>query len=99
MKTQITATLIVCGALLASASSASAMELAGWQWWTAEGWQWQGVSLEPETTPLSTDQPSSTALASTEFGGCLLNDEPIDIETLVDCRSDACLGRKFYYGL
>ena len=37
-------------------------------------------------------------LASTEFGNCLLNDAPIDIETLVDCRADACLGRKGYYG-
>ncbi len=41
----------------------------------------------------------STDLASTEFGNCLLNDAPIDLESLVDCRSDACLGRKFYYGL
>ena len=52
MKTQITATLIVCGALLASASSASAMELAGWQWWTAEGWQWAAAELD--TTDLDT---------------------------------------------
>ncbi len=37
--------------------------------------------------------------STTEFGNCLLEDKPIDIESLVDCRSDACLGRKFYYGL
>ena len=41
----------------------------------------------------------SDVLATTEFGNCLLNDAPVDIESLVDCRSDACLGRKFYYGL
>ncbi len=43
-------------------------------------------------------EPSTTELASTEFGGCLLNDAPVVIETLVDCRSDACVGRKDYYG-
>ena len=32
------------------------------------------------------------------FGSCLLDDAPLDLEQLVDCRSDACLGRKFYYG-
>ncbi len=29
-------------------------------------------------------------LASDEFGGCLLNDEPIVLEELADCRSDLC---------
>ncbi len=40
----------------------------------------------------------SEVTASNEFGSCLLDDTPLDIEQLVDCRSDACLGRKFYYG-
>ena len=44
------------------------------------------------------EAPVEQIIASTEFGNCLLDDKPIDIEQLVDCRSDACLGRKFYYG-
>ncbi len=44
------------------------------------------------------EAPVEQIIASTEFGNCLLEDKPIDIEQLVDCRSDACLGRKFYYG-
>ncbi len=46
------------------------------------------------------DAPVEQITASTtQFGNCLLEDKPIDLESLVDCRSDACLGRKFYYGL
>ncbi len=41
----------------------------------------------------------SDVTASNEFGSCLLDDKPIDLESLVDCRTDRCLGRKFYYGL
>ena len=44
------------------------------------------------------EAPVEQITASTEFGNCLLDDKPIVLEELVDCRSDACLGRKFYYG-
>ena len=114
MKTQITAILIACGALLASASTANAAfhgEQACLFSWTPKA----NICFAPpssrradaeidtsefvqfETAVILPELPT-TELASTEFGGCLLNDAPVVIETLVDCRSDACLGRKFYYG-
>ena len=39
-------------------------------------------------TPEEPEAPE--VLASDEFGGCLLNDEPIKLEELADCRSDLC---------
>ena len=139
MKTQITTILIVCGALLASTTSASAWfnVSGGWRCIgtvSASTCYWPdkyGTGSQPyynldgtrnvkadtvinetevaeidtsgfvgfSTAAVSETELPSTALASTEFGNCLLNDEPIDLESLVDCRSDACLGRKFYYGL
>ncbi len=106
MKNQITAILILCGALLASASPASAFtrgdnagELCFFThcWSQGNGSQTWGVASVETPTHLQSDEPADD-LASDEFGGCLLNDEPIKLEQLVDCRSDACLGRKFYYG-
>ncbi len=114
MKTQITAILIACGALLASATTANAAfhgEQACLFSWTPKA----NICFAPPSsrradaeidttefvqfeTAVILPEPSITELASTEFGGCLLNDAPVVIETLVDCRSDACLGRKFYYG-
>ncbi len=119
MKTQITAILIACGALLASASTANAAfhgSQACLFSWTPKAnicfapadSRRAEAEIEIDTTEFvqfdtaairgtaPTDEPP--VLASTEFGGCLLNDAPVDIETLVDCRSDACLGRKGYYG-
>ena len=116
MKTQITAILIVCGALLASASSASAFtrgdnagELCffthcwsqgnGSQTWaaaeldTTDFVQFDTAAAVPEIAP--TDEPP--VLPSSEFGGCLLNDAPVDSEQLAECHSAACLGRKDYY--
>ena len=130
MKTQITAILIVCGALLASATTASAFTrhsynqacLLGICWTDDSQWtpnyggradadtgtvigETEVAEIDTSgfvgfsTAAVSETELPSNALASTEFGNCLLNDEPIDLESLVDCRSDACLGRKFYYGL
>ncbi len=114
MKTQITAILIVGGALLASVSTANAAfhgEQACLFSWTPKA----NICFAPPSsrraeaeidtsefvefeTAVILPEPSTTELASTEFGGCLLNDAPVDIEALVDCRSSACLGRKDYYG-
>ena len=116
MKTQITAILIACGALLASATTANAAfhgEQACLFSWTPKAnicfappsSRRAEIDTEIDTTEfvqfetaVILPEPSTTELASTEFGGCLLNDAPVNIETLVDCRSDACLGRKGYYG-
>ena len=44
-------------------------------------------------TPEEPEAPE--VLASDEFGGCLLNDEPIVLEELADCRSDLCFPINF----
>ncbi len=49
---------------------------------------WGACKTEEADTPEEPEAPE--ALASDEFGGCLLNDEPIKLEELVDCRSDLC---------
>ena len=132
MKTQITTILIVCGALLASATSASALSgvSGGWHCWFTVSektcyWPHGGepyynldgsrnvkadtVINETEvaeidtsgfvgnsTAAVSETELHTTELASTEFGECLVDDAPIDLEKLTGCRSDACTPNPYF---
>ncbi len=136
MKTQITTILIVCGALLASTTSASAWfnVSGGWRCIgtvSASTCYWPdkyGTGSQPyynldgtrnvkadtvinetevaeidtsgfvgnSTAAVSETELHTTELASTEFGECLVDDAPIDLEKLTGCRSDACTPNPYF---
>ena len=134
MKNQITTILAVCGALLASATTASAF-MGGKEagsicifgqdvhcWIDPATYSWQKdhpafaenedtgtVINETEvaeidtsgfvgnsTAAVSETELHTTELASTEFGECLVDDAPIDLEKLTGCRSDACTPNPYF---
>ena len=48
------------------------------------------------TAAVSETELHTTELASTEFGECLVDDAPIDLEKLTGCRSDACTPNPYF---
>ncbi len=135
MKTQITTILAVCGALLASATTASAFmpgdgagqicifgkDVHCWHDPATYSWQKDHPDFAENKTDLplhvtetevaeidtsgfvgnstaavSETELHTTELASTEFGECLVDDAPIDLEKLTGCRSDACTPNPYF---